>query len=43
VLVFGKSAMISEVVCVALFVCFKGNSLMGYDSIRLYFSVVIHR
>jgi len=38
VLVLGKSAMISEVVCV-----FKGSFLTGYVCIRLYFSVVVHR
>jgi len=43
VLVLGKSAMISEVVCVALFVCFKGSFLTGYDCIRLYFSAAVHR
>jgi hypothetical protein len=36
VCVIGKSAIISEVVCLALFVCFKENCLMGYDCIRLY-------
>jgi hypothetical protein len=42
VLLLGKSAMISDDVCVALFVCFKGSFLMVYDCIIIYFSAVIH-
>ena len=39
--IFDKSAMIREVVCVALSASNKESFLTGYDCIRLYISTVI--